>query len=287
MMTYVGIGSCPHASTLQELTDEWDQILPVFIRESKATIFHYDPAFEYNQEFMKLYFENKGFTMVEPFHWTTDKLDVTLYPKRFEHPDDDHLLEEMAEEAIKTNTKLVVQEFTGGSLTELLKATFTKTSSKASFKRNVLFDITYGTDCHCMTNMVKYKPLYDEKGDFINFLLYKETDIKNSIGLSPELNHLIKGYFVKQYLSVVNQQVDYRRRLKGDTVLFACEGYGDTSTPDEIMSYLKSKMLPLLDIFDSLGLMTSQKWGQVWNLFEMYRSYNLYDWNTTMAKIVN
>ena len=175
-------------------------------------------------------------------------------------------LEEMAEEAIRTNTKLVVQEFTGGSLTELLKATFTKTSSKASFKRNVLFDITYGTDCHCMTNMVKYKPLYDEKGDFINFLLYKETDIKNSIGLSPELNHLIKGYFVKQYLSVVNQQVDYRRRLKGDTVLFACEGYGDTSTPDEIMSYLKSKMLPLLDIFDSLGLMTSQKWGQVWNL---------------------
>ena len=60
-MTYVGIGSCPHASTLEELTDEWDQILPVFIRESKATIFHYDPAFEYKQEFMKQYFEAKGF----------------------------------------------------------------------------------------------------------------------------------------------------------------------------------------------------------------------------------
>ena len=286
MMTYVGIGSCPHATTLQELTDEWDQILPMFIRGLDAKIFHYDPEFERRQEFMKTYFEDKGFTMVDPFHWITGTVEVTLYPKRFEHPDDDHLLEEMAEEAIKTNIKLVVQEFTGGSLTELLKATYKKTSSTSSFKRNVLFDITYGTDCHCMTNMVKYKPLYDEKGDFINFLLYKEADIKSSIGLSPELNDLIKDYFVKQYLSIVNQQVDYRRRLTGDTVLFACDGYGDTSTPDEIMAYLKSKMLPLLDIFDSLGLMTSQKWGQVWNLFEMYKSYNVYDWNTMMVKMV-
>ena len=287
MITYVGIGSCPHTTTLSELTDEWDQILPMFIRGLTAKIFHYDPEFERRQEFMKEYFEANGFTMVDPFHWSKDTMEVTLYPKRFEHPDDDHLLEELAEEAIRTNTKLVVQEFTGGSLTELLKATYKKTSSKVNFKRNVLFDITYGTECHCMTNMVKYRPIYDNKGDFVNFLLYDESEIINNIGLSPELNDLIKEYFVKKYLSIVNQQVDYRRRLTGDTVFFACEGYGDTSTPDEIMAYLQRKMIPILDIFDSLGMMTPQKWGITWNLFEMYRSYNIYDWNTTMAKMVN
>ena len=57
MMTYVGIGSCPHASTLQELTDEWDQILPVFIRELKAIIFHYDPAFEFINKNRRMNFD--------------------------------------------------------------------------------------------------------------------------------------------------------------------------------------------------------------------------------------
>jgi hypothetical protein len=114
-----------------------------------------------------------------------------------------------------------------------------------------------------------------------------DSEIIEIIGLSVELNALIKGCFVKKYLSILNQQVDYRRRLTGGTVLFPCEGYGDASTPDEIMAYLQSKLIPILEIFDSLGMMTSKKRGQIWNLLNLYKSYDIYDWNTTMAKIVN
>jgi hypothetical protein len=286
-MMYVGIGSCPHALFLEEMTDEWDQILPVFIRNTKATILHYDPMFERHLEFMKLYFETKGFTHVDEYHWISHLHDVTLIPKNFDHPTDDHLLEELSEKAIHSNTKLVVQEFTGHDLTNTFKSVYKNTKDELSFKCNILFDITYGTNCNCMTNMTKYKPLYDDNGDFLNPLLASDDEIISYIGLSSEINDFIKIRFTRKYLDLVNQQVDYRRRLQGSTVLFTCDGYNDESSPDTIMAYLQERIRPVLTILDQLGLVTPQKWGMVHSLFESYKDYDVYKWNDAMRNIVS
>jgi hypothetical protein len=286
-MMYVGIGSCPHALTLDEITDEWDQILPVFIRKTKAEIIHYDPMFERQNEFMKLYFEDKGFTYMGNYRWTSPLHTVTLISKRIDHPEDDFILDAHIKEALQNDIKLVVQEFTGTELTQTLKAAYEKTKDSSKFKRDILFDITYGTACHCMTNMVKYKPLYKNNGDFINLLLSSDDEILSHIGASPEIDEFIKIRFVRKYLDLVNQQVDYRRRLQGNTVLFPCESYGDTSSPDVIMAYIKDNLRPILNVLDQLGMITSRKQGLLDNLFINYKDYDVYKWNDTMRNIVS
>ena len=90
---------------------------------------------------------------------------------------------------------------------------------------------------------------------------------------------------MKKYLETVNMQVDYRRRLVGGTVLFPCDAYGDTSTPDQIMMHLQRKLRQLLHIFDSLGLMTRERWDNVELLFARYKIINVYDWNTKMRTL--
>jgi hypothetical protein len=286
-MMYVGIGSCPHALSLDELTDEWDQILPVFIRKTKAEIIHYDPMFEHRIEFMKLYFEDKGFTYMGNYQWTSPLHTVTLISKRIDHPEDDYILDAHIKEALRNDIKLVVQEFTGTELTQTLKAAYEKTKDSSKFKRDILFDITYGTACHCMTNMVKYKPLYNNNGDFINLLLSSDDEILSHIGASPEIDEFIKIRFVRKYLDLVNQQVDYRRRLQGNTVLFPCKSYGDTSSPDVIMAYIKDNLRPILNVLNQLGMITSRKQGLLHNLFINYKDYDVYKWNDAMRNIVS
>lgn len=287
MMTYIGIGSCPHAATLDELTDEWDQMIPVFIRDKNAQIIHYDPQFAKPERmaFLDQYFEARRFTKVSEQSWSSGPATVTLHAKAIYHPEDDGILHEYAEAAIAANRKLVIQEFTGTELVVTAKKLFSQTTSRESFKRNVLIDITYGTDCNCGPNMVKYKPLYTQEGGFVNMLLYDEAETISYIGESTELNSLIKIYFMKKYLETVNMQVDYRRRLVGGTVLFPCDAYGDTSTPDQIMMHLQRKLRQLLHIFDSLGLMTRERWDNVELLFARYKIINVYDWNTKMRTL--
>ena len=293
MLTYVGIGSCPHAATVAELTDEWDQLVPVFVRKlvsggSRVRLIHYDPMFERREEFLEEYFGARGFCRSGEAgdKWVSDMVSVTLHSQAINHPENDEILANLAEHAIATDTKLVVQEFTGQELTETLKALYAKTSSRKLFKRNVLIDMTYGTDCHCMTNMVKYKPLYTEEGEFVNMLLYDDVETLSHIGESAELNALIKVCFMKKYLETVNLQVDYRRRRMGGTVMYPCEAYDDHSTPDEIMAYLQRKLRPLLNVFDTLGLMTEEKWTVVEKMFAQYNLVDMYKWNTTMREIV-
>jgi hypothetical protein len=296
MLTYVGIGSCPHAATVAELTDEWDQLIPVFVRDAMARgvrvrLIHYDPQFAYRQEFLAEYFTARGFRHSGEAEgdgeWVSGKASITLLDREIHHPDDDGILAELAEEAIQTKGKLIVQEFTGHELTETLNALYAKTSSRSSFKRNVLIDMTYGTDCNCMTDMVKYKPLYMENGEFINMLLYDESEMLSHIGKSDKINALIKIYIVKKYLETVNLQVDYRRRRMGGTVIFPCDAYGNSSTPDEIMAYLQRKLRPILNVLDTLGLMNDQKWSDINKLFTDYEHVDMYKWNTKMREMVS
>jgi len=307
---YVGIGSCPHARTLEEYTDSWNQILPVFVRDvleqttQPIRVLHFDPAFGYHKDrvdFVNHYFESTTFTLVhDPTTntWSNERISITLSDKAFSHTDqfmsaedsDDWFLEDLATHCITVDTKLIVQEFTGRDLDVVLKTAFRKSPFQKKFKNNILFDITYGTASSCSTDLTKYKPFYDTRQNFYNLLLYTPDELKRYIGLHPMIDSYIKRYFTKQYETILNNyHVDYRRRSRGEPCLFKNELYTDTSEADYIMELLEEELCALIPIFKGLKVVTPEKVLVLSNLFENYKNYkgnDLYKWYDQAKSII-
>jgi hypothetical protein len=307
---YVGIGSCPHARTLDEYTDSWNQILPVFVRDvltitkQPVRILHFDPAFGYHKErvdFVREYFESTGLNLVhDPTTntWSNERIAIMLSDKPFNHTDqhmdaeksDDWFLENLATHCILTDAKLIVQEFTGRDLDVVLKTAFRKSPFQKKFKNNILFDITYGTASSCSTDLTKYKPFYDTRQNFYNLLLYTPDELKRYIGLHPMIDSYIKRYFTKQYETILNNyHVDYRRRTRGEPCLFKNELYTDTSEADYIMELLEEELCALIPIFKGLKVVTPEKVLVLSNLFENYKNYkgnDLYKWYDQAKSII-
>jgi hypothetical protein len=307
---YVGIGSCPHAKTLTEYTDSWNQILPVFVRDiltlrnQPIRILHFDPAFGYHKDrvdFVKEYFDSTTLSLVHDTTtntWSNDRISIILSDKAFSHTDehtpsersDDWFLEELATHCISVNSKLVVQEFTGGDLDIVLKTAFRKSPFQKKFKNTILFDITYGTASSCSTDLTKYKPFYDARGNFYNLLLYTADELKRYIGVDARVDMYIKTYFTKQYQALLNNyHVDYRRRTRGEACLFKNELYTDTSEPEYIMELLEAELFTLIPVFQQLKVVTLEKLSVLSNLFENYKSYkgnDMYRWYDNAKAII-
>ena len=308
---YVGIGSCPHAKTLTEYTDSWNQILPVFVRDILTLtslpirILHFDPAFGYHKDrvdFVKEYFDSTTLSLVHDTTtntWSNDRISIILSDKAFSHTDehtpsegsDDWFLEELATHCISVNSKLVVQEFTGRDLDIVLKTAFRKSPFQKKFKNTILFDITYGTASSCSTDLTQYKPFYDARGNFYNLLLYTADELKRYIGVDTRVDMYIKTYFTKQYQTLLNNyHVDYRRRTRGEVCLFKNELYTDTSEPEYIMELLEAELFMLIPVFQQLKVVTLEKLSVLSNLFETYKSYkgnDMYRWYDNAKAIIN
>ena len=308
--TYVGIGSCPHAHTLAEYTDDWNQILPVFVRDVLETtelpvrILHFDPAFEYHSdriEFLKSYFESTSLSFIynsETSTWSNDRMSITICGKAFTHTDrhtseeesDDWFLEELATYCILQDSKLVVQEFTGRDLDQVFKTAFNKSPTKKKFKNLILFDITYGTNSSCSTTLSNYKPFYDVRGNFCNLLLYTSDELKRYIGTDPRIDEYVKRYFTKQYEKILNNyHVDYRRRTRGEANLFKNELYNDGSEPEYIMELLEGELCTLMPVFRDLKVTNREKESQLFTLFETYKSFkgnDMYKWYDLAKSII-
>lgn len=296
--TYIGIGSNPHVRTLGELTDTLDQLIPCFVRETRLQrrVIHFDPAFDKNMTFIREYFITKYPTLVyqgpikNSYHsWTSPTLEVLIVPECIQHMDqfhpenDDWFLEQMSEKCL--NHKLVVQDYSGQELLGTLRTAFKKTSDPVTFKKNILFDITYG-DASCMTDMAITRPIYDKNNNFINFTLYDDHEMLEVIGLSPELDRLIKRHFVKKFKSILNHHhVNYRRRVQGDTCLMLTSQYNDTTEPAFIMAVLQKELVDVFTIFHTLGLINEEKQALITHLMVNYTTYNMYDWNTQVNKL--
>jgi len=307
---YVGIGSCPHAQTLVDYTDKWNQILPVFVRDIlemtslPVRILHIDPAFEYfghRIEFLKEYFESTGLLLVhdsETSTWSNDRMSITICGKAFTHADqhisyeksDDWFLEELATYCISQETKLVVQEFSGRDLDQVFKSAFNKSPTKKKFKNLILFDITYGTDSSCSTNLLNYKPLYDARGNFCNLILYTSDELKRYIGTDPRVDDYVKRYFTKIYEKILNNyHVDYRRRTRGEANLFKNELYNDNSEPEYIMELLEGELCALIPVFRDLKVTNTEKESQLFTLFETYKSFkgnDMYKWYDLAKSVI-
>ena len=302
--TYIGIGSAINCS-LEQLNEKNDQIVPIFIRNllaEKKSVFsiHFDPFFKL--DIMKEYFKERH-SMMEfkdlGFAWLWSNTQgpgghtVLICPKAFEHKQidrdvgsDDLFLMELISHCIASNKKMILQEYTGFDTACILKKLFAEFNDKWRFKENILFDISYGADCGCQTDLTKYGPLTKRNGDFYNFLLYSESELLAVIGKDPMMDTLIYGYFKKKWIQVLNDNhVNYRRRLKGEDCLFRSDVYDTTEKPSIIMEYLQNQLVQMMVIFHRLGYIDDAKEKEFNALLDGFAEWDVYKWYSATAQI--
>ena len=292
--TYVGIGSAPHDPP-EKITALWDQVLPVFIMELLNTTdktlraIHFDPAFSIDAmtDYFKMKLPDLSLT-TDSYHWiwSNSRIEIIISREPIYHhskyTDDplsnDNFLKKITYHVLETNGQLVVQEFSGRELTDTLKNIYSELSpdQKRLFKKRILFDITYGEACHCMTDMTKYKPLKMSNGDFYNFLLYSRDEMNSIIGHSKKTDAIIYHYFYKEYAEILDGlHLIYRRNTnKADNAT--------DEDPDEVMALLQRKLTELLPIFKALDTFSAEKEASLKLLFTTYREHNMYKWYTAV-----
>jgi len=309
----LNIGSSPRTTILKDFTPELDQLLPMFIlKEIETTsrpirIIHLDHFTERSLPFLHEYFlsyESRGLNFKHDSSsginiWKTDDnrieiifLFVNFYHSNFDHTYDKSLndrwfLEHMIDLTFKSNSQLIVQQYTGYELTNIFKDLYQKNNNKELFKNKILFDITYGIDCGCMTDMSKFYPIYMPDGNFCNILLYDYDDFINIIGINDKINDTIKNYFLKQYKNDIdNHHINYRRKIIGDTLLYTTDEYNESSSPELIMDILIGKLQFSVRIFEMIGLLNIDKIAKINDLFSKYKSYEMYEWRKIMLNIL-
>jgi hypothetical protein len=305
--TYVGVGTNPHAPTVEKLDDAWDQLMPVFVREQlhkTVRVMHFDPAFTYmadRLDFVREYFATKYPLLVyaapteeKPYHsWTSTRLEVLLAGEAFNYksaysPDEPHhesFLVKLTTMIVGTGGHLVLQDFSGRDPLGAFKSAYEASPKPNLFKRRVLFDITYG-NASCSTDLRVHKPIYDRHGDFISFTLFSADEIRKNIGHNPRLDELIKRHFIAKYKAKLNHHhVNYRRRILGDTCLTRSEFYDDNASPQLIMGVLQHELAEFVTIFKELQLVDAAKEACFNALMENYATINMYDWNTHVNRL--
>lgn len=300
--TYVGIGTCPHKTVLAELDDVWDQLVPVFVRErlriDTVRCIHFDPQFDYRLDFLKEYFATRhsGLTYsapseAGPFHaWTSRSFEVLVASQPFEHPMDDTFLEEMSEQVLDVGGKMVVQDFSSGMsdqyLSDAFQTAFQKTSRPDSFRKNILFDITYG-EASCSTDMSTTRPVYDRNGNFINFAQFKPQEMLAIWGYDKALDKLTKKLFLKKFTTVLDEHHgNYRRRFLGSTLLYKKNEYNDASAPEVVMEVLQKELHKVFEILMMMGVVTEEKKTEMDLLFTNYKKLDMYHWNNCVRKLI-
>ena len=299
-LTYVGVGSAIH--DLPGLDNKSDQILPLFIKEmlssgTRVSAIHFDPMF--NIDVMKEYFNrypdaelsHLGFA----WHWKVKSAEIYILPYAFEHkgPDSDvDFLEALIHRVLNSRKgQLVFQQYTGYDPVATFKALYASSRIPSDFKDRVLFDVSYGADTGCCTDLTRWRPIYTPHGGFMNFLLYDMDEMTSIIGFRPDVDKLIFDYFKKDFIKTVNDNhVNYRRRCKEDTCLFtAGMPYGELADPEVIMQYLKTEIYRYVEIFKRLGMLTPENEVKLAELMLRYKAadgVNVYDWYSAVTKIV-
>ena len=305
--TYFGIGSAPHNNELITKEIRWDQIIPVFLLEEFQRntdpwrIIHFDPAYEKKIDFLKDYFGTKlslTYDNSEGYHmWRSGdhRIEVLIFDRYFHHQNpnrgenDDWFLNKLNENILASDTKLIVQEYTGYDLKDIRGNLFRTSSNPDKFKKRILYDVTYGEDCHCMTDLTKYKPFYDKEGNFINVALLNETDLLKVIGTNKEIDDIVKKHFITKLKKIINDNhVNYRRRLlnMGDN-LFRTPQYGNNASPDEIMSHIKKEVLEIIHLLSRFNFMTPNKDQLLHIVMTRYQEIDPYKWQSHLNLIFN
>jgi hypothetical protein len=285
--TYLGIGSKNRHNDLAKFTPDLDQILPCFLNDVQKTIraIHFDPEFSKDCNFLASYFKSKGFTNDGNVWISKDfRIEVIICPRMFDF--EDEFAKTLIKQTIQQKAQLVVQMFTGQELSNTFRKLYGQFEGrdKEYIRQNVLFDITYGANCHCMTNMTEHAPMLDKNGKFYNFLLFDEVEMLQSIGLHPKMNKFIEIHVMKKLSTILNEDhVNYRRATRGEELLFPNKPY--QADPEEIMRNLLISVREILNILNKLGSLTEEKKALFETYSRNYRDIDMYKWYTEMTKL--
>ena len=287
-LTYVGIGSSPHLGPEQELDAKYDQLIPSCFHEFLVKdklymrIIHFDPDFERCLEFLNKYFEKWNLTPIdfsEGYSWIGEHLEVIVIPQMVSHTDHYWFFQGLCEGILQTKGKLVIQQYTGDELLPLNTKLYEESPNKELFKKRALLDMTYGTDCGCCTDMTKSQPFYDYDLNFLNLHFMTDEDAKRWIGISLKLDDILKKKYLTRFLQSLNNiHVDYRRKLRGDPIMFGSPKYTDTSTADEIMNVLQNELSVSFEILVKTNYLEREMLPVLQDLFHQYKSYDPYKW---------
>ena len=291
--TYFAIGSAPHTS-LRDMNSTLDQIVPVFLREvsTPKRAIHYDPWFKL--PWLIEYFKDYQFSeFADGWRFVRDDLEVILFPRKFKHygqhsdPQDDWIVESLVAQSIEQKTLFVLQEYTGHEVQLWFRRLYEASSNKPIFRSKILFDMTYGDDPGCMTDLTKYRPYYTARGDFINLTLMTSNEMQKIIGTSEEIDAHILTYYRSKCIELVEFHiVNYRRRVKGEPVLNKCSWYGDDARPEEIMEVLHGKFSELAPVLQRLGFLTPYKLSELEGLLTKYYLIDMYEWAPTFKRML-
>ena len=315
--TYCVIGSAARTTVLKDYIPQIQQILPPFLDLTMPTrLINFDPRFDSQIEFLHTYFKSKnmGFTYEiiqfsdsDSMHiWKSKNNIIEVicissefhYPSMYRHNDNDvWFFQELIKSALKINSKLIVQDYSGNDTNLVFKILYNQSSNKDAFKKNILFDFTYGHN-HCDVDFEKYKPIVDSDGNFVNILLMNIEELMPILHFSPIINEHINTYYIKMYKEIVDViPIDYRRKIKieyGEHI-YGLVGYKNLYTIhnsfEEIIEILKMELKPIIDIFRQIGIMNSEKETLLHELLTNHRNYTLTSkpdinwWSTQFYKI--
>jgi len=289
------IGCSPRFNAFVNFDDDINQIYPLFLRKNTTDtirVFCIDPALaqDNNPVLIDTYFKSLKFSKSE-FGYKKPNVEIVIIPKDFydDNEDDIKFLKFLMNSTLLYNSKLIIQRFTGNELYDLSKNMFRRFTDfeQSELINNVLFDLTYGYDCHCSTPMSKYEPIYLNDGAFFNLMLYKPCELITFIGVSEKIDGLILQFVKKIYSSLIDlHHINYRRRnLKEPLGNYSyVEEYNDSVTGEEIMRILKDLLLPQIEILNILTKPSETALASQKDLLENYKNYEIYKWYTTMKQ---
>lgn len=295
-LTYLGIGSSPHLQPGQTLDPKNDQLIPQCFHEflvqdkTPMRILHFDPHFATCVEFLHVYFEKWNLLPMDCSYgmtWMGEHMEVIIVPEKIDHEDHFWFVQQLCDTVLQQKGKLVLQEYTGYEVKSLNQRLYEVAEDKELYKRRILLDMTYGTDIGCSTDMTKAQPFYDYDLNFLNLHFMTEQDTKRWIHISLKLDEILKQKYTANYVhSLNNLHVDYRRKLKGDTLLFGHPLYTEASTPDEIMLVLQEALKPPFEILQGLQVVDKEAREKFQSLFLSYKGSDPYKWHDAMRKLI-
>lgn len=283
---YMGIGSCPHISKDKKLQPRYDQLIPpcfqeiLFRDKTPMRIVHFDPAFEYNKEIIEDYMNDHNLVSVEcdgGRSWVGESLEILVFPLSICHNEHYWFFEALSDIVLQKKGKLVIQEYTGISLTGLRYKLFESTPQKEDFKRRILLDMTYGTDEHCCTDMTKAQPFYDYNGCFLNFHHMSDADAKRWAGISLKIDELLKKRYSYKYLDALNTlHCEYRKEKQ----------QGHDETAEDIMKRIQAILLLSFEILRLVNVVGKQQESVFLDLLQTYKQHDPYKWCDAMKKLL-
>lgn len=281
-LTYLGIGTYPNNKAVD---DHLDQIIPVFVRErldktgDTVRIIHFDPRFKDSEtsetsEALVHYFSVRGPKLGLKFNyypedgyelWISEdhRIEILFLKHHFDFADKNKFLEQLIDGVLRKNKKLIIQPFLGMGCDELASK-YMKKFPPELFRRKILFDVTYGEDCGCSTDLTKYLPVYDASGDFINHTLFSAEELLARIDEEPRIRRFVEIRYRKMFNHLAATHIGNSRRramlMLGESVceIYVSEddGYTPEDHPVKMICCYEAQLMPLIPILDRIKLLT-------------------------------